>query len=167
MRRFLKFLHEIGSIGFLGAVAALIVLHASVPDPSELERFAALRVAMDSVARWLLLPSMAIVVLSGLLSVAIVPAFHSADWVWAKLAMGVLIFEVTFAAIQVPIGRAAEAARAALVDESAVAELAALAEPLSRQWGSLWFIGAIAVANVVLGVWRPRFGRRRAKRASS
>ncbi len=166
MRRLLKFLHEIGSIGFLGAIAALLVLHASLPEPSELERFETLRGAMASVAQWRPLPSMALVVLSGLLSMAVVPAFHSADWAWAKLVTGLLVLEVTVAAIQAPIDRAAEQARAALAGELPLTELAALGARQGPEWGSLWFVGAIAVANVVLGVWRPRFERRRADRTS-
>jgi hypothetical protein len=154
MRKTLKFLHTMAAIGFTGAIAALIVLHASLPDPTELERFAALRVAMGAVAQWLLLPSMGLVIVSGLLAIAANPALHSAAWAWIKVALGVLVFEGTLAYVQAPMERAALRARAALQGEIPAAELGTT---LPAEWGSFWVIGAVAVANVVLGVWRPRF----------
>lgn len=156
MRKTMKFLHTMAAIGFTGAIAALLVLHASLPDPSELERFATLRVAMGAVAEWMLLPSMGLVLVSGLLSFAVTPAFQNAGWVWAKLASGVIVFESTLVYVQAPMQRAAERAVAALNGETPAAELGATLQP---EWFSFWIIGAVAVANVVLGVWRPRFGR--------
>lgn len=91
------------SIGFTGAPAALILLHLSLPDPTELERFAALREAPAMVATWLLPPSMAGVILSGLLSIAVTPAFHDVGRVRVKLAFGIVVFEGTLAFVQAPI----------------------------------------------------------------
>lgn len=157
MRKTLKFLHTLAAIGFMGALAALIVMHASLPEPTELEQFAALRTAMGAVAKWLLLPSMGLVLVSGLLALIPTPAFQEAGWVWAKLATGILIFEGTLAYVQGPMEAAADRARRALDGELAVAELGRTLQP---EWGSFWVILAVATANVVLGVWRPRFLRR-------
>lgn len=157
MRKTLKFLHTMAAIGFTGAIAALLVLHASLPDPAELERFATLRMAMGSVARWILLPSMGLVVVSGLLSIAATRAFHSAGWVWAKLASGILVFEGTLVYVQGPMERAARQARAALDGSVPAADLGATLQP---EWYSFWIIGGVAVVNVLLGIWRPRFTRR-------
>lgn len=158
MRKLLKFLHTMGAIGFTGALAALLVIHTTLPDPSELERFAQLRIAQGAVAKYLLLPSMGLVLVSGLLALIPTPAYQSAGWVWAKLITGITIFEGTLVAVQGPMQRAAERARGALVGEVPVAELGAA---LGSEWGSFWVIMTVAVANVVLGVWRPRFRRRR------
>ena len=38
---------------------------------------------------------------------------------------------------------------------------AALAQALHTEWSGMWVMLALATANVVLGVWRPRFIRRR------
>ena len=155
MRTALKFIHILGAIGFLGAIAALLVLQASLPAPAELGQYAALRMAMGSVARWLLLPSMGVVLVGGLLALALTPAYHSRAWAWLKLVLGVLIFEATLVYIQGPMERAARQADAALAGELPAAELAAT----PGGPGALWVVGAVALANVVLGVWRPRLIR--------
>lgn len=162
MRKFLKILHTLGSIGFCGALAALLVIHASLPSPEDLERFATLRITMGTVARWMLLPSMALVVVSGLFAIAANPAFHSAGWVWIKLLSGILVFEGTLVSVQGPMERGARDARAGLAGELDAATLAA---PLGAEWGSLWVVLMVGIANVVLGVWRPRWRRRSEGRA--
>jgi uncharacterized membrane protein len=162
MRKLMKFLHTMAAIGFLGAIIGFLVIHTQLPEPTELARYAALRTAQGALAKWVLLPSMGLVLISGLLSMAIVPAYQNQGWVWAKLLTGITIFEGTLVYVQGPMERAAERARAALAGQVPVAELGST---LGSEWGSFWVIGVVAVANVVLGVWRPRFGRRR-KRAS-
>lgn len=158
MRRTLKFLHTMSAIGFTGAIAALIVLHTLLPDPSDLQRWAVLREAMGAVARWILFPSMAVVVVSGLFAMAASTIYQNAGWVWAKLLSGILVLEGTLVYVQAPMERGARAAEAALAGEVPVAELGA---SLGAEWGSFWVIGGVAVVNVVLGIWRPRFARRR------
>jgi hypothetical protein len=153
MRKLLKFLHSMASAGFIGALAALIVLHLALPDPVDLERFAALREAQGMVATWILLPSMAIVVASGLLAMVATPAFHDLGWVWVKLALGIVVFEGTLVFVQGPMESAAEKARQALAGEVPVAELG---RTLPNEWGPFWVIMGVAVLNVALGVWRPR-----------
>jgi hypothetical protein len=153
MRKLLKILHTLGSVGFCGALAALLVIHASLPSPDDLERFAVLRTTMGTIARWMLLPSMGLVVVSGLFALGANPAFHSAGWVWIKLLSGILVFEGTLFSVQGPMERAARDARAGLAGEI---DAVALAAPLHAEWVSLWIILMVGIANVVLGVWRPR-----------
>jgi uncharacterized membrane protein len=164
VRKTLKFLHTLGAIGYAGAAAALLVLHAQLPAPEELERFATLRLAMGAIAQFILLPSIAVVLVSGLLAMAFNPAFHNAGWVWLKLIFGVLVFEGTLVSVQAPMQRAALQAEDALTGNVPVAELAA---PLGPEWGSLWVVLLLAVFNVVLGVWRPRGRRREALRTEA
>lgn len=161
MRKFLKFLHTMGTVGFAGALIALIILHASLPEPAELERFATLRIAMGNVAKWLLLPSMGLVLCSGLLSIGITPAFQNAGWAWAKLATGALVFEGTLAYVQGPMERAARQAQEALGGAFPEAGLGATLGP---EWGSFWVMLGVAVLNVVLGIWRPRFSGRKPRK---
>ncbi len=87
MRRLLKFLHTMGAIGLMGAMAALLVLLGRTPSPTAIEGYALIRGAMGAVATWLFLPSLALTLLAGLLSIA-QRAFHNAGWAWAKLATG-------------------------------------------------------------------------------
>lgn len=67
---------------------ALIVLHVSRPEPTQMERFATLGLAQGAVAEWILFPSIALVLVSGFPSTIATPAFRSRGWVWAKLATG-------------------------------------------------------------------------------
>ena len=159
MRKTMKFLHTLGAIGYAGAAAGLLVLHAQLPAPEDLERFATLRMAMGAVAELILLPSIALVLVRGLLAMAFNPAFHNAGWAWLKLIFGVLVFESTLVYVQAPMERAALQAEDALAGNVPMAELTA---PLGPEWGSLWVVLLLAVFNVVLGVWRPRGGRRQA-----
>ncbi len=46
MRRLLKFLHTMGSIGLMGAMAALLVMFSVAPPPSQLAGYALIRGAM-------------------------------------------------------------------------------------------------------------------------
>lgn len=160
MRKTSKFLHEMASFGYLGAVSAFLVIHSVLPDPTvDLEGFVALRVAMGAIAKWILFPSLMAVLVSGLLSMIVVPSYQTAGWALAKLALGVVVFEGTLVAVQAPMRRAAERATAALAGEFPVEELGAT---LSNEWTSFWLIGGLALVNVVLAVWRPRFRSRAA-----
>ncbi len=154
LRKSLKFLHTMAAIGFCGSLAALLVLHLSLPEPSELERFATLRMAMGAISGWILLPSTGLVAISGLLSMGETPAYHSAGWVWAKLASGILVLEGTLVSVHAPTRNGASRAQAALLGDVPVTELGAT---LGGEWGAIWVIFGVGVANVVLGIWRPRF----------
>ena len=156
MRRLLKFLHTIGAAGLLGAMAALVVMASVAPPPSRLPAYAAVRGAMGAVATWLFLPSMGLVLIAGLLSVAVNRAFHNAGWAWLKLVTGILIFEGSFQGIIGPIQQEAERSAAALAGHG---DAAALAGSPGAERGTLLVIGAVAIANVVLGIWRPRLTR--------
>jgi hypothetical protein len=158
MRRALKLLHTVGAVGLCGALAAQIVLLAKLPSPASLPEYAALRAAMGALAEWLLLPSLALTLVSGLLAMAVTHAFHNAGWAWLKLASGVLVFEGTLITVQGPAQKEAALSAAALAGEL---EPALLGQAMQAEWNSVWVVLAIAVANIVLGVWRPRFQRAR------
>lgn len=154
MRRLLKFVHTMGGIGLLGSMAALLVMLNTLPvAQTDLAAYVQMRLTMDALAQWVLLPSLGVTIVAGLLSMAAVPAYHGAGWVWAKLATGVLMFEGTLLGIQGPMEREALTARAVLAGEASITELAL---SISAEIGSVWVLGAVAVANVALGVWRPR-----------
>lgn len=158
MRRTAKFFHTMGAIGLTGAVAAQLVLLSFVPDPSSLEAYAQARSTMNGIAQWLVLPSLTLVLLTGLWSMAITPAFHNAGWVWLKLAMGILVFKGVLFSIIAPAEREALLAASALAGQTDIAQLA---QSVSEERGVLWVILFVSIANVVLGVWRPRFSRKK------
>lgn len=155
-RKFVKFAHELGSVGFTGALAVHMVLLTLDPGPERLEVHAAIRQAIAGIGDWLLFPSLGLVLFSGLLAIMINRAFHDVGWVWLKLLFGVSVFEGTLVAVHGPAQRAADKAVAALAGELDVAQLA----PGHNEWMALWVMMFVAVLNIWLGVYRPRFTKR-------
>jgi hypothetical protein len=155
-KRFMKLLHSLSSIGLTGGLATYMLVLWAGPDISSLAEYSAMRTALAAVATWLLVPSMVVVLVSGLWAMAIHYPYHEAPWVWLKALSGILIFEATLASIDAPAQGAAEAARSALNGEI---EPARLAELVRDEWTAWWVILALNVANIVLATWRPRFSR--------
>ena len=75
----------------------------------------------------------------------------------AKLALGIVVFEGTLIAVQGPAKREAALAAAALLGEVDPAQLGLTA---SAEWKSTLVVLGVAIANVVLGVYRPKFSRK-------
>ncbi len=158
MRRFLKFLHTIGAIGLMGAMVSLLVMMGTLPDPdTQLAEYAAMREAMRAVSQTILTPSLGITIVAGLFSMAATPAFHNSGWVLAKLATGVIMFEWSLIAIDGPIRREAEMSARFLAGEAG----GALSLDAQNVGLSIWVLLFVAVLNVGLGVWRPRFRSRK------
>ena len=157
MRKFLKFLHMLGGIGLTGALFVQMLMLHNMPPVDSLQAYAAARGQMGLVAQWLLFPALAIVLVSGLLSMAWTDAFHGAGWAWAKLALGIGVFEGALMAIQGPAQREAALAAAALLGEVDPAQLGLTA---TAEWKSTLVILGVAIANIVLGVYRPKFSRK-------
>ena len=163
MRKSLKFLHTMGSIGFTGALLAQMLILQNLPAVESLEAYAAARIQMGLIAKWILFPSLAAVLVAGLLSMAWTDAFHGAGWVWLKLALGVTVFEGTLVAIKGPARREAERVVQALAGELDPTLLGATS---SAELKSTLVILGVAVINVVLATWRPKFSRRKAATAA-
>lgn len=148
MRRFLKFLHTAVGAGLMGAVAALAAaLMAGHTAQSTPETLAVLR-AMSNIAAWIIGPSLVLTVMSGLLAMVVTPAFQDAGWVWAKAATGILLLQAglhVIGPIQEETKHIAEGA-----DGASVARL------VDAEINTLWLLLAVSVANIALGVWRPR-----------
>ncbi|WP_245259368.1 hypothetical protein [Methylobacterium sp. 77] len=152
----MKFLHTMGATGLMGAMAALIVMLSVAPPPSKLVGYTASRGAMGAVATWIVLPSLALMLVSGLLAMTLNRAFLNAGWAWLKLATGVLMFEGVLVYVEGPMRQEAEQSAGALAGR---VDPATLAASLGPERNTLWLLLAIATANVVLGIWRPRILR--------
>lgn len=154
MKRVLKALHTFGAIGMMGGyLAFLVLIHAAERRPP-LEGIV-LRQAIETLFAALVIPSVAVTLVSGLLSMAAHRPFINAGWVWLKLATTVLALEGSFGMHS----RAREMTKlyaAAATGSEAARELASLA---GREKGALATLLVIAGANVVLGVWRPKLRR--------
>jgi hypothetical protein len=154
MRRSVKFLHSISAIGMAGGLAAYMVVLAAAPDVVSIETHAALRGSLAQVARWLIVPSMVIVLITGLLAMIVHQAFMNQWWVLLKAVAGILIFEATLASIDAPAQQSARATAQALAGEIDAEQLAAL---MRDEWGAWWTLLALSAANVAVAIWRPSF----------
>src|ERR1700753_2522020 len=137
MRRLMKFLHTMGAIGLMGAMACLIVLLGFVPTPASLPEYTLMTSAMSGVVTWVFFPSLALTLIAGLLAIAVNRAYHNAGWAWAKLATGIIIFEWGFTAVLGPIQEEAEQSARVLAGS---ADVATLAMSLDAQRNSLWVL---------------------------
>jgi hypothetical protein len=122
--------------------------------------FAAVRNGIALINKWLLTPSLLIVLVSGLLAIAATNAYKDAGWAWMKALLGVVTFEGTLLTIVGSGRKAAEQAAAAVSGQAdAMTQVTAL---LRTEWGAVWLMLGLGFVNIVLAIWRPRFTRRRA-----
>ena len=157
MRQTMKFFHTLSSCGLIGALAgyAIVLLYAPADTPAT---YADMRQTISALCNYLLLPSLGVALVTGLLSMAVHPPFQEKRWAWVKALLGIGMFEATLAIIQ------SKATTAAIVSRKiadGTAEPGALASALSTEWSSLAAIMTISIANIVLGVWRPRLAKKR------
>lgn len=142
-----------GAAGLLGAMAALLILSSAAPPATSLAGYAAVRGAMGAVSTWMFLPSLVLSIVAGLLAVAFNRAFHNSGWAWLKLVSGVLLFEGGLQGVHGPMQNEAERSAAALAGH---ADPSLVAISTGTESATLWVLLAVATANVVLGIWRPR-----------
>ncbi len=159
-RRALKVLHLLASAGLTGALVVYMILLAGAPSDS-LEGYALVRRNIEAVSGWLLVPSLMLALVSGLFAMAAHSPFQSGAWVWIKAALGLPMFEGTLLTIDATAQRAAALSARAVAGE---VDAALVADAVAREWNALWMILALAVAQTVLGVWRPRRFSRRGNR---
>lgn len=155
--RLLKFLHDLGAIGLTGALLALLVLLAVMPEPAAIAGYAAVRQAMRAIADWLFLPSLGLVIVSGLFALAANQAYMNSGWALTKLATGIIIFEGGLVGVNGPMRREAERAAKALADNE---PLAIAGGTMHSETLAVSVLLVVAAVNVALAVWRPRFRRR-------
>lgn len=146
-RRSLKALHELAAIGLGGGLAACLVINLASPGASP-EHFVAARQTFDAIARYVLFPSLAGVLFTGLLSIGANRGFHDAGWAWVKALLGLSLFEATL--LTVGGSRRQSELAAAAADPSQIASL------LQSERNTLMLLIGICVANILLAVWRPK-----------
>lgn len=154
-KRLLKILHEVGTVGLMGAIATELVLLGTAAGRPPAE-YAALRQGIHDVARWVLVPSMGLTLFTGFLAMAIHRPFHNAAWAWVKALLGVSVMEATLFGVS---GNAKQVAELSAQVAAGTADARGLASLLRHEWGVLWVLLFISLVNIVLGVWRPKLFR--------
>jgi len=152
LRRLLKFLHTVGAAGLTGAIAALALVLVLAPASMTSVGYVPVMVAMAKMAAWIIGPSMILTVISGLLAILATPVFYEAGWVWIKAATGLLVLEGGLHVLG-PLQEEAERGAGALAGRLDPASVARL---FSDESNTLWVLLAVSIANIALGVWRPR-----------
>ena len=142
-----------GAIGLMGAMASLLVLLSYVPPPASLAEYARVRGAMGAISTWIFFPSLGLTLIAGLLAIAFNRGYQNAGWALLKLATGILVFEAGFVGVLGPMQNEAKRSAGALAGHI---DPATLGGSLGAERNTLWVLLAISIANVVLGIWRPR-----------
>ena len=152
LRKISKILHTIAACGLIGGLACYMLLLVVAPHETPAD-YANLREAIAKVSNYLLVPSLALALVTGLFSMAIHYPFQDKGWAWLKAAMGILMFKGVLTIVSAKAGYAAEVSRE-IAEGTAPPD--ALDSLINLEWGTLWVVMALSVANVILGVWRPR-----------
>lgn len=148
----LKIFHTIASCGLIGGLAAYMLLLVFTPQGTPAD-YADLRQTIKALSDYLLFPSLALALVSGLLAMAVHYPFQERGWAWIKAATGILMFKGILTIVSAKAGHAAEMSRK-IAEGTAPPD--ALDQLINLEWGTLWIVMALSLANVVLGVWRPK-----------
>jgi uncharacterized membrane protein YbhN (UPF0104 family) len=140
----------------MGSFAACIVLVATAPRDS-VGAYATTHHGIAAITQWLLMPALGIVTISGLLAIVANPVYIDAGWAWIKALLGLSMFEGTLLTV---VGTAHRIADLLALPASAASDPAELKQVLHTEWMGLWTLLVLSLANIVLAVWRPRFGPR-------
>ncbi|MEO1241977.1 MAG: DUF2269 family protein [Pseudomonadota bacterium] len=153
----MKILHTLAACGLIGGLGCYMIMLVAAPQAqSTPAAYADLRQSISVISNYVLLPSLALALVSGLLSMAVHQPFLDKGWVWIKALLGILMFKGVLTIVS---AKADYAATVALRIANGEAPADALGALLVLEWWTLVAVMAISIANIVLGVWRPRFMR--------
>lgn len=156
MRKATKILHTLASCGLIGALMGYIVILLAAPQDTA-AAYSNARASIAALCNYLLLPSLAIALMSGLLSMVVHPPFRETRWAWLKALLGLSTFEATLGVIG---SKASSAASISAKIAAGEPQQKALADAIAMEWGALTAIMLLSLANVVIGVWRPRLRKK-------
>jgi hypothetical protein len=152
MRRAVKFLHTVAACGMVGALLAYALVLTVAPQDTA-QSYADMRQTVSALCSYLLLPSMALALISGLLSMVVHKPFMEQRWVWLKAVLGLSVFEATLGIVGSKAGTAAAVSAKIAAGAPAAEELA---RAIAHEWMALGVILALLMVNIVLAIWRPR-----------
>jgi hypothetical protein len=144
-----KTLHDLASIAFGGALLVCLVINLTV-QPAATKDFLAVRHLFAMVAKFVLVPAMGAVTLSGLIALAATRGYRDAGWAWLKALLGMNVFAATL------LLAGSAGSHGEITTAAAAADMATLQQLLRSERITLWLLIALIVVNVVLAVWRPK-----------
>lgn len=152
VRNFVKLLHYASLIGLAGGIVVSLLLGYAI-DATSPSGAASMRAVIALVYGSVIVPSLVVLVLSGMLLVVARPQLINARWVWLKAAIASLVGGLVLLGLQpLAISVAAATATGALGD-AAISPLAKLVE-------TEFLLAAATLAGVVLAmivaIWRPQ-----------
>jgi hypothetical protein len=155
-RRSLKFLHTVASCGLVGALGAygIVLLYLTDGSPQTL---AQARTTISFLSSYLLLPSMAMALVTGLFAMAAHRPYLETRWAWLKAILGLSVFEATLGIVQ---SKATTAAEEAAKLAAGAPDTGELSQAIAYEWYSLIAIFTLSMAQIALGIWRPRLSKR-------
>jgi hypothetical protein len=156
MKPLLKWLHVASAVGFVGGLAAMLLLSLTADDSSA-SAFAVARRAIQTLGETLGLPSLVLLMLSGMMLTMKQPSLVEARWLWGKALLGMLVSGVALLMVQPGAMRAAALAQMVLEGSMSVRTLEAAIR--MERIGVAISVAASLIA-IALAVWRPRLGRR-------
>lgn len=156
MRKTLKILHTVGSCGMVGALAGALILMALAPQESQ-RAYVDMRVSVAALSDYILLPSLGIVLVSGLLAMAAHTPYLSKGWVLVKAAFGIIMFK----GVLHIVGAQSHYAEQLVIEANGGVTLSPdrMQGALAYEGGMLWTMLILSILNIVIGVWRPRFSK--------
>ena len=120
------------------------------------EDYAMLREMISLIARFILVPSLGISLVTGLLAMLVHRQYQQKRWAWAKALLGLSMFEATLAVTQSKAVAAAELSARIAKGDNVLEAQRLLAEAIHSEWNVLYAILALSLAQTALGIWRPR-----------
>lgn len=156
MKHLLKWMHLLGVVGCTGALGVALVLAADL-DRSTSENVAGALRAIATVIGSVAVPSLVLMVASGLLLTVKTPAYFEARWVWLKALLGVAVGVLLLGLLQPAAQLAAAFAGSGAFGSPVFGGQQAAVERL--QWAGVVVL-ALCLTALAVAVWRPRLGRR-------
>jgi NADH:ubiquinone oxidoreductase subunit H len=162
MRQSVKFFHTVSSCGLLGALIAYILVLWKAPQASA-GQYADMRDVISLICRYLLVPSLALSLVTGLVAMIVHRQYQQKRWAWAKAALGLSMFESTLAVTQSKAHEAAEFAAQIAQGQDTEHAAILLAQAIASEWTVLFAILALCLAQTALGIWRPKLEFKRSE----
>ena len=154
-KNLLKLLHYASLVGVAGGIVVVLILVDTI-DATSPSGVASVHATIGLICNALIVPSLIVLLLTGMLLVVARPQLISARWVWAKAVLGLLVaLNVLFGFLPLVNALAAMSATGALGDAPPGPIDSTVATERYASYAILFNL----LAAMVVAVWRPRLGR--------